>query len=40
MTRFEPQPDLDELACDDPTHAFDCCCGADPDREYERANDI
>lgn len=32
--RFAPDPDPPE--CDDPTHAWDCGCGADPDRAYER----
>jgi len=36
MTKFEPQPDPDELYCNDPTHSEDCQCGADPDWEYER----
>lgn len=37
MKSFEPQPDPDELYCNDPTHGADCTCGAEPDREYEQA---
>lgn len=40
MPRFEPQPDPDLLACDDPTHGADCTCGADPDRVYERGLEL
>ena len=26
--------------CNDPRHGPECDCGATPDRDYERANDI
>ena len=32
--------DDEERECWDVTHPWDCCCGADPDAEYERGLDL